>query len=262
MIHTAMENVLDDRNVLREQMRLLAAVPRRDVLVVLVLGLLMSMGGCINLDWSIDDVEVRAPSILHRMYFVVLVAAGLWATAIWHDEGPRRRAYRWSLPVERGRHDLLRVAAGGAWLLAALLAVLLIAALVALIVRPPSIDAWVWLNFVTGPVTVYLLGSIAGVRLDAPGRWVGALAGAAVWFWAMWIGGRIAMGADVYDAFFVGPLGLERALGQPFLMDGVAAMSEMAGETSMALTWIPAAALWLAIGGAGVFLASRQHKET
>lgn len=95
-----------------------------------------------------------------------------------------------------------------------------------------------------------------------PRRWIGALARGAIWFWSMWIGARIATGAEVYDAFFVGFVGLERALAQPFLMHGVAAMRDTAVDMSMALTWIPAAVLWLGIGAAGVIVAWRQHKET
>ena len=78
----------------------------------------------------------------------------------------------------------------------------------------------------------------------------------------MWVGARLARGVDVYDASFIGPLGLERALWQPFLMQGIAAMSPKAGTMSMALTWLPATALWLALGVVGLVFASRQHMET
>ena len=181
MIHTSTESVLEDRSVLREQIQFVARIPRREVLVILAVGWLTSLVGCVNIDFNVDDVEVTAPSILHRLYFVVLVAAGLWAAAVWHDEGPRRRGYRSSLPVERGRHELLRVAAGGFWLLTVLSIVTVVAVLGGAVSGQQAPDAWMWVSFVSGPVTVYLLASIVAVRLDAPGRWVAVLGGGALW---------------------------------------------------------------------------------
>ena len=40
-----------------------------------------------------------------------------WPMSVWRDEGPRERAYFWSLPITRFQGQLARVAAGGVWML-------------------------------------------------------------------------------------------------------------------------------------------------
>lgn len=140
---------------------------------------------------------------------LVALAACLLPIAVWRGEHHARRSYLASLPVDRARHVLTKVAAGWAWLLAltALFTLGMIAlaattggaigidemrvmqrdlplggspADVAALARRWTTPGWHWAVFFTSTTVSYLLGSavvLAGGRVR---RWLGGLAVLAV----------------------------------------------------------------------------------
>lgn len=52
------------------------------------------------------------------LYIMLLGLGGMAGGVVWFQEGIRNRRYHWSMPVRREIHDMLRIAAGAAWLVA------------------------------------------------------------------------------------------------------------------------------------------------
>lgn len=119
-----------------------------------------------------DDPKAR----LLTFWPLWLVLIGpLWAVAVFHNEGPSKRLYHWSLPVGRTRHTLARLAAGLAWLWLAFAVLIAVGAVMAAL----DGDLWQlgeisfagWVNLFTGPLIGYLGVSILTVGSDYPIRW-------------------------------------------------------------------------------------------
>jgi hypothetical protein len=104
--------------------------------------------------------------------------AAVWPAFLWRDEGPAQRRYHWSLPADRGWHDLARVAAGAIWI-----AILTVLAFTAIAVWLPggrgvTIPARWFVMILLG---AYGMGSIAALTTERPLMWIlGAIAFGAV----------------------------------------------------------------------------------
>lgn len=105
-------------------------------------------------------------------FFIVCLYGFLSSFRVWRDASPRQRAYHWTLPVKRSRHDLIRVAAGAVPMLVIVLA-LVVVAFLGLVIGGHSdtlrlVPASFWIAFTAAPVLLYLLSTIAVLRSDRP----------------------------------------------------------------------------------------------
>ena len=105
-------------------------------------------------------------------FFIVCLYGFLSSFRVWRDTAPRQRAYHWSMPVERSRHDLIRVAAGGALLLVVVLILSLVTFLGMFVGGHAAtlqlVPAAFWVAFTVTPMLLYLLSTIAVLRSDRP----------------------------------------------------------------------------------------------
>ncbi|HEX6751801.1 MAG TPA: hypothetical protein VF092_31190 [Longimicrobium sp.] len=103
------------------------------------------------------------------------VVALLMPLAVWKGEGPGRRGYHHSMPVDRGVHAVTRGLAGLVWMLAAMGAYYAWLGGVTLAVggwvRPDA--AYRWAAPVAGAVVLYLVGTALALRAAHPWRWLG-----------------------------------------------------------------------------------------
>jgi hypothetical protein len=139
---------------LRQQVRLLGLSRRWAYLIACFVGwialyrLLPTPNGA----WSVY------PSLIAG-----IVAGAAWPLITWNAEAPSRRAYHWSLPVNRLSHDLARVAAGALYLLVGVVALAVACTALSLsdgsFAELRSVPAILWLSFFTAPVLTYLLVS-------------------------------------------------------------------------------------------------------
>ncbi|MDP2497334.1 MAG: hypothetical protein Q8W44_04990 [Candidatus Palauibacterales bacterium] len=215
-----------------------------------------------------DGVHTFAGLMLGSPFHVVAVLAAFgWALGVWSDEGPGERAYHWSLPVERPGHDLIRVAVGGAWMLAVgavgVLAWSLGGSLLSRMTITPGAPGE--LLVAASSVSLgYLMGAVPALVCDRPARWtVGGVLGYAVvtgvlmeiakrWSWLTPL-------PDALAAVWTGELGLRSA---------VFAHLHIHGDVSggiVDLTYTPepglALLLWVLLAAAAVVGLSFVHLE-
>jgi len=105
----------------------------------------------------------------------VAMLALLVPMAVWKGEGPDRRGYHHSMPVDRGVHALSRGLAGLVWMLAAVGAYYAWLGGVTM-----AVGGWArydmayrWAAPVVGAVVLYLIGSALTLRAAHPWRWLG-----------------------------------------------------------------------------------------
>lgn len=157
--------------VVRHQIDLLGAPATIMSLAVGLAGIqiLVSSG------WFAGPTRLMRLPVFDIFPFLVVIGA-LWPAIVWHGEGPSRRLYHWSLPVPRHQHDILRVVAGGVWLLLGLVSVELFQIAAALVNgygdRLAGVSLGSWINYLTGPLTMYLVVSALAVATDHPLRWL------------------------------------------------------------------------------------------
>ncbi len=192
----------------------------------------------------------------------LLLGAVAWPPLVWRGQGPTRRNYHRTLPVDQFTHDMLKIGAGALWLMLGI-AVVLLPLLVAAnlsttlrgLVTGPSL--LVWVNFFTGPLIVYLLLSCIPMLTDRPLEWMLGLT-------AGFVG--LTMLADTYDlalknaidVIMRSELGLVNALNgayveQPWLT--YVRLSHYPDRMDYG-AWIGATLLWLVIGIAAVCVTS------
>lgn len=149
------------------QFKLLWTSRRPLLLGVALLALLVLAGE----PWSQDP---KARLLTFWPLWLTLIGP-VWAVAVFHDEGPSKRLYLWSLPVHRAQHTLARLAAGVAWLWilygVLIAAGALMAAMDGQLWQLGLIDVAGWINFFSGPLLGYLAVSILTVGSDFPLRW-------------------------------------------------------------------------------------------
>lgn len=212
----------------------------------------MSAGGKTE-TWIFSRLDsVDAPFPLDQgSAAVILVAlavalwAFLWPLALWSQEAPRSRGYHRSLPVAHREHALLRVAAGGLWLVLFAAGFIVLAVVVSSLAGSAAVlrswSPWVWPSIVLGPLAGYLLMSALAVRSDHPQGW----------FWGglgtlSLLSSLAAMaGWQAPQSFFatllLGRFGLFSALGGPVVME----LQEPGSTGPGALLPL---ALWLVVG--------------
>jgi hypothetical protein len=231
----------------------------------------------------------------------VLAWIGLLAPlAVWKGEGPSARGYFWSLPVARGRHTLLKVFAGWAWLMIVLAVFIGWVALQAWVSGgSPGIDeirfvmaaggplpssmrvaldpalvrevhwttpGWQWVVPFAAPTVAYLVGTVAALRSDFPWLW---LAAPFIAFLAL---GMVAGAADISwlvktgDHILAGPYGLETLLTGS---NEAAVRVQLVGgaevhvwrDLAVATQWCTTFMIWFVPSLAAALFAARGYQE-
>jgi hypothetical protein len=219
-----------------------------------------------------------------------VVILGLFAPmSVWKGEEPSRRSYLWSMPVDRFRHTLLKVASGWSVLMVLVAVYVLWAMAVALVTGghitinpeweaelmrdlPPgtlirdmtlSGHPWLWLVPFTAATTTYLLGTVLALLTDHPLR---VVAGTAFAFFlviglAESSGGTTEqMADDLFMHLVAGPYGIvTQATGILHSFED-AAPGVLKNRPSLG-AWARATLLWAGAGLVGVVLAARTHQE-
>lgn len=178
--------------------------------------------------------------------------------AAWKDDGPSKRAYHWTLPVDRPRLQLLRVAAGWVHLVTGLaVGITLGWATGASIHDGMAVGRGAVLAAVIPSATVlYLVGTVPALTTDRPLLWlfaaylaVAGLHGVAV------TQGWDVLGAVVTEVFTFGELSLTAAGILPQVVSG-----EVSGSSITVSPW-RAAGLWMVITVVLAVSAARLHLE-
>lgn len=212
---------------------------------------------------------------------------------VWKSEDPSRRSYLWSLPVDRGWHQLAKSGSGWLWFMGSIAAYLLWGIVLALLSgSDPSLSRevvylgdlpgrmteeswrviesraplWQWaLPFVAGTAT-YLAGTAAALLSRHPWRWLaGAVIGYLLVLGILEAAGQRAA-VELWASLVKGPYGLE------VLMTGNADhWVEVPRPGSRALwwqvnqpdlrSWLTAAAIWTGAAGLAALYATRRHQE-
>lgn len=244
------------RTAARAQFRLIPTAPRRGMLFFVVIGGLLLLTRSCQVSFDLPSFQVRM-SGLTGLYPLFLIGSTLWALSVWHSEEPARRAYHWALPVDRRIHDLLRILAGGAWLGLFLLPMIGITILLQLFGETPAGTGmpafWIFVTYLTGPFTVYLLCSIPALRSDHPALWILGTPIAGLTLWGISAFGGAAPLAQAMHAVWIGPVGILRAIALPIA-------AEILGDGSTP-RWLPAAFLWLGLSLLAVVVASLRRVE-
>lgn len=254
--------------VAAEEIRAVGLMVQRELLVagllmaaVTVVALAVRLSG--NGGTDLNLVDMAFPAIL----------LGIFAPmAVWKDEAPARRAYFWSMPLDRGGYTLVRVFAGWSWLMLLVAAYLAWAAGTTLLtggeflvggewaqveiraelppeqrIVPMSLagNPWMWLVPFAGATALYVVGSIVIVLSDHPWRWYAGFAVVSFVLLELAMAARIRWLMEVLAAVVVGRFGLVTLLtGMP-----------------SAEAWAPTALLWTALALAGLLVAAHRHRE-
>lgn len=207
--------------------------------------------------------ELSAPATLSifmgRLWQPLTVLVFFWPLLVtWRGEGPSGRGYHWSLPVRRPIHQLARLAAGWAWLVAAVAAGTLVGWIVAawiaggVAIGDPSVPAAALLSL----TALYGLGAVFALLSDHPlwwilGLWAGLAALTALSHAREWIVVHTWL-----DAIFnTGSLSLDAASSAPTVLAGLARGGEEAARP-----WA-AAFLWAAVATAAMVGAAFVRQE-
>ncbi len=248
--------------VTRQQIIVIGSAPHKIMLVFIGLAILQLFTS-VNMRLDLPDFRANASGLL-VVYLLSLFAAQLWAVSVWHQEGPSRRGYHWTLPVDRTRHDLLRVLAGAIWMIMVLLMLLAVGALIAPLFGGARLDTGlldpVLLGFVSGPLIVYLLCSAAALRSDHPGRWIFATPAASLMIWGFTTWWGFEPFSELMRGLIIGPYGFLRTIGMPLAYPVIQTV-EGRGEMEIILTWLGATAGWLVVALVLVFLAASRRQE-
>lgn len=198
-------------------------------------------------------------------FLIVCLYGFLASFRVWRDAAPRQRGYHWTLPVERSRHDLIRVVAGGALLLI-VVAVLAAVTMLAMVIGGHAATlglapAAFWIAFMLVPLLLYLLSTIAVLRSDRPAMPIlvalGSLYG--MFLMTMLMAGRALIWP--LRVVVTGPHSLTVAIAGPVLeliRNGLPAeLSRRIAESGLNTgAWPAALTLWFALALAGVIVAA------
>jgi hypothetical protein len=271
--------------VIPEQFRAVGLALRREWLVfalALAFFTLLSLIG-----------ELREAAGAHRAAFdvgpdtlVPVVILGFFAPlGVWKRELPGDRGYFWSLPVDRSRHTLAKVAVGWGWVMGlvavyVLWAVALAAATggsigVAHHVVPAGgrvtmetevLPGWMWVVPFTATTLTYLVGSVLVLASDHPWIWMAGIlvalfvvmssADAADLEGVQHLIGRVLQGRYGAGTALAGSYAVHRRVLAPG--GNLAWWSFPRWEAD---TWILATLLWGALAAAGVLWAANRRPE-
>lgn len=174
----------------------------------------------------------------------------LIAYQTWDGEPPSKRTYHRSQPVPEPIHDLLRVAAGVVFLAVAFL-VVVAAEVVAMGIAAPGwardVSAAHWLLFPLVPLAAYLVGSVASVASERPGRWMVGVPAAVLGLVAIVGLTHESPGELWFMTFYTGTVGLGPLMGATVIFEPVS-------------TWVPAALFWIGVGAVGVVVAAHRRR--
>ena len=157
--------------VIRQQVALLASPSAMVSLVVALVG----VQALANSGLAGTPSRIQRLPVFDVFPFLILIGA-LWPAIVWHGEGPSDREYHWSLPVVRANHDMVRVIAGALWRTLGVLAVEVFQVGTSILggygTQMAQLSLGTWINYVTGPLTMYLLVSALAIATDHPLRWL------------------------------------------------------------------------------------------
>jgi hypothetical protein len=235
--------------VLQRQLVLLLRSTRVVQLTLFALALLL---GSEMMSRVMAQENVVMPSLV--LFFNWLWLLGMaWGVMVWSDEGPAKRKYHASLPVDRTLHDVTRVVAGALWLMATVVLMVGVGALLALTRGAGSglggFSTTAWLNYFTAPLQMYLLLAIFSVSLNKPFQWF--LGGIVAVFASLVIASQFGIDAWMvaWRFLFEGSYGFATAMADGFA--GEQLLRQQLG-TAHSLTvssgqWMVAAGLWIAV---------------
>ncbi len=213
--------------------------------------------------WRFDEIPVFAYpelSSLFVIYQALLLVGLFWPLSVWRGEPPGERDAFRSLPVAEPGHEPARVAAGALWLAAVsvTLPALVILGLLATD-RGGSLHALgtlSWIHFVTGPLTFYLLASVAALLAQRPRRAI-LLAIAALFVpFLLFAKFEVQWGYQLFDAVIGGAMSYSVAVGGPVV--DILIGDQARAETLRAWATI----VWLVLGLGGLVAAARWPRET
>ncbi|MBW3655408.1 MAG: hypothetical protein KY444_04830 [Gemmatimonadetes bacterium] len=221
-----------------------------------------------------------------------VMVLGLFAPlAVWKAEEPSRRGYLWSLPVDRFRHTLMKVASGWGWLMGLVAAYLVWAISIPLLTgghivinpeweaallrgRPAGTvlrdmtlggNAWLWLVPFVAASTGYFVGTAVALVSDHPLR---VYAGVVFTFFvtialAESVGGTLEHMADGLFRYGVaGRHGLfTHVTGIVFRFDEPLPAGGGIRDLPVFGAWAWTALVWTGTGLAAMLLAARRHQE-
>lgn len=277
--------------VLAEQLRVVGLAVRREAL------LLAAVLTAIGLLILIDDWEAGGAVNGMPAPGLMMIALGALAPfAVWKGERAFDGAHLWTLPVERRRHALVKVAAGGLWLLVAVAGLqlwMLALAVVTggtlqepetrMLVGPGGVNdltpiswttrPWEWAAPFTTASTCYLIGSAFLLGAKYPLRW-GTAAVAA--FFGLGLLAETGLTGGLAEQAFewvaIGPVGIDAATtggGVAQETQQLTGRRDVMGPEVLVLwhslpslgRWAPAVLCWLALGATALWVAASRHKD-
>ena len=203
-------------------------------------------------------LSVGAFPYLMVAHGLVMAVAFFLPGAIWKGLPPGGRQSLRAHPVDHRTHELLRVAAGAATLVAFSVPVYtlgMVLQLRLLAIWTPVPSPGDWLLAINSALLVYLIGSVAALRTESA---TGTLARVIVWgFVAVLgitlLGGRVGFVARLWEGItrvlWTGPCGLSPALRAGFISLGWARVPVASARQAL-LAWLllTALVLWRAAG--------------
>jgi len=211
----------------------------------------------VHIRWNDGPGQARGLAPLLAFPPTLLIAIA-WASIVWRGERPGQRDAYWALPVQQGAHELLRVAAGAAWLAGGIGALVFLLMLLSDAEGRGILIPWIGALHVTGALTCYLLTSAIALRSRRPIGWlcIGLLAWLALATVLRGLGFRPA--SALLLAVFDGRLGLLAALGGVFDIAAPHGVPQVVGSPTR---WAAAMATWFIVALLLTFAAARPRFE-
>ena len=221
-----------------------------------------------------------------------VLAVGLFAPlAVWKSEEPSRRSYMWSMPVERFRHTMVKVAGGWVWLMGLVAVYMLWLISMPLmtgghIVINPTWEEylmrsrapgtlirdmtmagypWLWVVPFVSATMAYLFGTAVALVSNYPLRVYAAAA--FLCFVVLGVaesaGGTLdAMADGVFRHGVIGRYGLfTQATGLVYLFEQPPVPGRPIRDMPVLGAWLSASALWMGTGLVAMLLAARRYQE-
>lgn len=248
-------------------------------------------------------VVLSTPAVLHLLdgnnrpfdMSDELISAGVialfGALAVWKGEEPSRRSYMWSMPYDRTRHTLIKVASGWIWVMALMACFTMWGvALTVLtdgdvVVRQTQIvlrdlttglapaeevatsslrpaPAWLALMPFTVSTIAYLLGTVPVLLSDRPWRWYAAAA-VVVLFGGSFL--EATQLTHVFQWVFHGPFNVELLITGVASHDSTAVVNGVPSQVRVygpdARAWAIAAVAWTTLALTCVLAAAYRYQE-
>lgn len=278
--------------VFAEQVRVVGLTLRREAAILIALLALVTMLIFFETLEHNESIDFGPDGLLLVAAVGLLLPFGVWKGDRLFDG-----AYLWTLPADRRRHALIKVLAGGVWLLAATVAFLtwllaltvltggtigseetrfLLAAPVSDAPLPPealrpvrwTTQSWEWVTPFTAGAVAYVLGSAWRLGLKHPLRWA---AGLFLGFLVLTLFSSEFFSRSLFEdaaqAVIGGPFGMDAALsggGDTLNTEVKRTSGEMVvawRELPTLERWAGAIALWAVVAAAGLTAALFRHRE-